>query len=104
MSEGLQCCGYTGACFDSDCGDCCRQPPEGTFFPCRRDADCYQFDLFLFCQSVGCGDMPGGCTGTPSSCGGELAPVCGCDGVEYSNECWAHMEGVDIDPDGASCS
>lgn len=101
--EGSDCCPYTGACFDASCDDCCRQPPPGTYFPCRQDSECHQFDIFHFCQSVGCGGALGGCRGMPSSCGGELSPVCGCDGSEYTNECWAWMEGVDVDPDGLSC-
>jgi len=100
---GSRCCPYTGACVDSACDDCCRQPPPGTYFPCVEDSECHQFDLSHFCQSVGCDEAPGGCRGTPSSCGGELAPVCGCDGTEYTNECWAWTEAVDVDPDGLAC-
>lgn len=101
--EGSLCCPYTGACFDAACEDCCRQPPPGTMFPCRADSECHHFDIFSFCASHGCDDAPGGCRNEPSSCGGELEPVCGCDGVEYSNECWALREGLDIDPTGAAC-
>jgi hypothetical protein len=34
------------------------------------------------------------------SCGGELIPVCGCDGTSYTNTCWAAEAGQRIAHDG----
>lgn len=36
------------------------------------------------------------CATMPTSCGSELAPVCGCDDVTYDNLCLAHAAGVDL--------
>ena len=45
-----------------------------------------------------CGFDPslGECVRMPLACGRELDPVCGCDGVDYTNPCLAAMAGVAI--------
>lgn len=102
--EGAECCHFTGSCFDTSCPDCCRQPPPGTSYPCNEDRDCLQFSHSHFCASNTCGEPElGGCRGIPTSCGGEFEPVCGCDGVMYTNACWADRESADVDLTGASC-
>jgi hypothetical protein len=100
--EGWSCCGFVGACMPTDCPECCFVPPPGTRYPCRVNDDCAvlsedaadRVDDWL-CDGDGCG-TPGGCRRRERSCGGELEPVCGCDGTSYANACWASAAGTRV--------
>ena len=65
---------------------------------CASNADCGSG----VCDVVGCGDaaMPGACVKAPKYCNRMWAPVCGCDGETYSNDCRRLKAGVGLDHEG----
>jgi hypothetical protein len=78
--QGQQCCSITNRCYDASIPYLCTFPPAGTSLSCLEDRQCSGSE---FCSGPGCSG-PGGCV-SPGSCGGELKPVCGCDGKSYTN-------------------
>ena len=75
--------------YDGECG-----PPPGL---CWEDSMCATGE---FCELAGCGAKSGDCAVIPTACYMIYAPVCGCDGVTYGNDCTAAAASMTIDHDG----
>lgn len=58
---------------------------------CIGDLDCTGP---AFCARRDCIDVGGTCTALPVVCEEEAAPVCGCDGITYWNDCLRRAAGI----------
>jgi hypothetical protein len=53
-----------------------------------------------FCERAACGDAAGTCALFPIQCGNTEAPVCGCDGITYMDDCLRRSAGVSASTPG----
>lgn len=80
---------HTGACDQPSSGVTCGGFIAGS---CAKSEYC-DFPIQTQCGS---GDQTGTCTRIPDACDTVYAPVCGCDGITYSNACTAAGKGSSV--------
>jgi hypothetical protein len=88
----------TGLKDGGDAGDVDAAEPTGD--PCMSNDDCSPSS---YCARRDCGEMHGHCRVRPVVCDDALAPVCGCDGVTYWNECLREFTGATASASGGDC-
>lgn len=85
-------CEVTATAVGQACGTRGHEPcPTGQYCSWPAEAIC------------GAADAPGTCETIPDVCPKNISPVCGCNGEEYDNACFASLAGVSIANDG-TCS
>jgi hypothetical protein len=94
-------CGCDGLTYSNECfaamagvGIQFRGSCDGGNLDCQTSATCG--GGFYCAKADGDCDGNGRCESVPTSCEPIDAPVCGCDGITYANECEANAAGVNV--------
>ncbi len=103
-AQEIDFCGADETTFNSaecGCGCIANEPPTDVCggiagLACDEDEFC-SYPLGSFC---GADDSLGECKPLPDACPEIWAPVCGCDGVTYSNVCDANGHGASVASEG----
>jgi Kazal-type serine protease inhibitor-like protein len=82
-------CGSGGGGSGVSCAD-----PDGS------DCAAGTFCSFEVADACGAGGSTGTCKPIPAACQQNLSPVCGCDGINYDNECVANAAGTSVSRPG----
>jgi hypothetical protein len=72
-------------------------PTDGGSQTCSSNANCSATE---YCAKTSCMAIAGTCSPRPTNCGNQQQVVCGCDGVNYFNECLAHLHGENVSAQG----
>ncbi len=84
---------YSNECYAAQAGVNIDYEGPCAGFPCWDNDDC---GPDFYCYKENCDDEEGTCALRPEICTMDWDPVCGCDGVTYSNACHAARAGQNI--------
>ena len=85
---------YGRSSFSDPC-PVCEEENESCVVICQSNADC---EINSYCEKpLGECNAQGACTVIPSGCPNIFFPICGCDGINYGNDCEIKWDRASID-------
>lgn len=73
----------------------------GPALGCSSSSECAPNE---FCEKSSCAQIGGHCRPKPPFCMPILSPVCGCNGVNYWNDCHRKQQGIAANSENDQCS